>query len=630
MAEPLAFDIIARDRASATTQRIGKNFQGLKASTVGAFAGMGAALGTFALQGLSSAARAVSEFVTDSVRQFVAFDRSMREVWTLLPDLSADAFKSLQGDVRGFVTEMGIAHQEAVPALYQAISAGVPQGGVFDFLTTAAKASIGGVTTLETAVDGLTTAINAYGRENLSAQQASDILFTTMRLGKTNIGELSANLFQVLPTAAALGISFGTVGAALSTITTQTGNTAVSTTQLRQLFVELNKESGKTGQLFDDLAGKSFRDFIRDGGSVQEALALLKVEADDNNTSLSNLFGSVEAGNAALALTSESGAKAFNGALGEMQDSAGATDQAFGRMDEGIGRSWDRLRVRADDLKIALGEKLAPAILAVFDHFGLAGDGADKAGKKWEEFGQVAQEQTDEKILPALARFSRSASDTGSENEQMALTSIRALGSLAKFWINNLNFMLNALTAWKDFVVGVWMKVIDVWAAFVEASVRGAAIAFGWIPGIGDKLKGLHSKVVKFRQDVNRELDKLRSRKTIDVTIRYASVGEGAPTPGRRQFFHSGGLVGASAFGAMRDVPAMLRTGEFVVNRNAAQSNLPLLRAINSGGSPNVNVYPSFSVQRSGRSAEDLLVEMFLGALRTRGSLKSAVKAAAR
>ena len=81
-----------------------------------------------------------------------------------------------------------------IPALYQAISAGVPADNVFTFLSTAAETGIGGCTDLETAVDALSSVTNAYGLENLSTAQAADTLFTGVKMGKTTIEELSANL----------------------------------------------------------------------------------------------------------------------------------------------------------------------------------------------------------------------------------------------------------------------------------------------------------------------------------------------------------------------------------------------------------------------------------------------------
>lgn len=49
--------------------------------------------------------------------------------------------------------------------------------------------------------------------------------------------------------------------------------------------------------------------------------------------------------------------------------------------------------------------------------------------------------------------------------------------------------------------------------------VNGAAKAFGWIPGIGDKLKGAAASFNKFRDDVNNSLNGIQ--KTVDITVNY-------------------------------------------------------------------------------------------------------------
>ena len=141
-------------------------------------------------------AGALTVMATRGVRSAIELGKGLSEVATLLPELSDEGFKGLTQDVLDFSDEMGIATTEVVPALYQAISAGVPADNVFEFLEIAAKASIGGVTSLETAVDGITSVVNAYGQEVITAQQASDLMFTAVRLGKTTFDELSLEPVQ--------------------------------------------------------------------------------------------------------------------------------------------------------------------------------------------------------------------------------------------------------------------------------------------------------------------------------------------------------------------------------------------------------------------------------------------------
>jgi len=238
-------------------------------------------------------------------------------------------------------------------------------------MQTAAKASIGGVTSLETAVDGITSVVNAYGEDVIGAQKASDLMFTTVRLGKTDFDQLSRSLFQVVPTAASLGLEFGNVTAALASLTAQGTPTSVATTQLRQLLVELQKPTTKVSQLFNEMSGQSFPEFIAKGGNLAEALKLISDGATEGDVELAGLFGSVEALNAFLGLTGNN-AEGFAANLQEMADSAGATDKAFETMASGIQFRIDQLKARFQNTLINVGRALEPLAGKFLDFAGTA------------------------------------------------------------------------------------------------------------------------------------------------------------------------------------------------------------------------------------------------------------------
>jgi len=131
--------------------------------------------------GAIAGAGALAGIGTASIKMGMDFEKSMAEVKTLLPELSEKGFDKLRDSVLDLSAEMGVATSEMVPALYQAISAGIPPENVIDFLRTGAKASIGGVTDLATAVDGLTTVINAFKLPITDAERVADIMFTTVK-----------------------------------------------------------------------------------------------------------------------------------------------------------------------------------------------------------------------------------------------------------------------------------------------------------------------------------------------------------------------------------------------------------------------------------------------------------------
>jgi len=308
------------------------------------------------------AAVAVAGFAAKGVAEFAKFEKGMNEVFTLLPGISQEAMDDMEDQVKDFSKEFGVLPDEVIPSLYQAISAGVPKDNVFEFMEVASKAAIGGVVPLETAVDGITSVINAYGKENITAAHASDLMFTAVRLGKTTMDELSRSLFQVNPVAAAMGIEFGDVTAALATMTAQGTPTRVATTQLRQALVELGKGGTEAFKHFEAATGQTFPDFIAGGGTVEEAFMAMKGRADDMGVGVGDLFGSVEAGMGVISLTSDSGAEAFGTAMDEMQDAAGATDAAFETMDQGLSRSWDKIKTAVNVAVLDMGEQLAPFV----------------------------------------------------------------------------------------------------------------------------------------------------------------------------------------------------------------------------------------------------------------------------
>jgi len=338
--------------------------KGFGASIGGKLKGALGSAGAIAATGGLAIGAAVAIGVVKSIASFAELEQGMNEVFTLLPGISQTAMDDLTGQVKQFSKDFGVLPNETVPALYQAISAGVPQDNVFDFLETAQKAALGGVTDLETAVDGISSVVNSYGADVISAAEASDLMFTAVRLGKTDFSQLSASLFNVIPTASALGVEFGDVTAALAAMTAQGVPTSVATTQLRSLFVELGKEGTKVGDIFEATAGQSFPDFIAAGFNVEDALAVLKTASGELDISISDMFGSVEAGSAALSLT---GSDAFSDALDEMADSAGATDVAFEQMDQGIGRSFQKIKVVISVALADIGEKIAPFVAKAVD-----------------------------------------------------------------------------------------------------------------------------------------------------------------------------------------------------------------------------------------------------------------------
>lgn len=320
---------------------------------------MGAVVGVAALGAVGAA----------SLKMGMDFEKALGEVRTLLPEISDEAFGKMRGDILAMSKEMGIATDKAVPALYQAISAGVPKENVMEFLRANAKLAIGGVTDLETAVDLTTTALNAFGLEASETERVSDILFTGVKLGKTTVQELGASLFQVAPAAAAANVPLEQVTAALATLTASGTPTSVAATQIRQAIVELGKEGTKANLAFQDIANVGFRQFMEEGGDMGEAMDMLAKKAEEEGVAVSDLFGSVEAGLGIQVLAGE-GFDKFTDSLEATGSATGATDKAFATMEKTVSRKLAKAINYVKVTMTAFGSKVLPVLVKGIEKLG--------------------------------------------------------------------------------------------------------------------------------------------------------------------------------------------------------------------------------------------------------------------
>lgn len=414
-----------------------------------------------AAAGVFSVGKVIS-FGKESVTALTTFEKSMSEVYTLLPQASEKALGEMSDHAKQFSKDMGIPTTETIPALYEALSSGVPQDTVFDFLEVANKAAIGGVTTLETTVNGLTSVINAYGSDVINAGEASDLMFEAVKLGKTTFEELSNSLFNVNPIAASLGINFGDITAALAAMTAQGVPTSVATTQMRQALVELSKTGTDTDKIFRKVSGKGFKDFIKSGGNVQEAFQLLEKYAKDTGVGVNDLFGSVEAGSAVLSLTGK-GTELFTQAMEAMEESTGSTNAAFETMDQSFSRKLDKLKSKFEVMKLEVGDKLLDAATPIFDY---VSNNMDKITGGIETFfGYIAKGiSTVGPMLPNIL-----SSITGSVKNLWSVVS-----PVLSWMVKHPDLMANAIAAIGGAII----------AKNVIQGVSGLAKSFGSLAGI--------------------------------------------------------------------------------------------------------------------------------------------------
>ena len=396
---------------------------------------------------------------TKGVAAFAAFEQQMNEVFTLLPGVSEKAMSEMTGQVKDFAKEFGILPDEAVPALYSALSAGVPPDNVFEFMEVAAMAAKGGVTTLETAVDGITSVVNAYGDEVITATEASDYMFTAVRLGKTTFEELSNSISMVTPIAVAAGVGMDEVSASIAVLTASGVPTATAATQIKGAIAELSREGSKADTVFRDLSGESFAQFIENGGTMGEAFQLMSDHADDTGGSVLDMFGRVEAGAAVLAIAAGDG-EAYADTLGEMQGAAGATEAAFDVMSKGLQEQFNKIKAAFAVLMIDIGEKLEPVVRKAIEIIRIS---IGKMKDAWE------------KVRPSVERF------------------ISKVKDLVEKWLPKVRDWLQKVIDKVKKLADEWLPKIRDWLQKVIDKVK--KLADEWLPKIRDALQDAIDKI---------------------------------------------------------------------------------------------------------------------------------------
>lgn len=161
------------------------------------------------------------------------YEGSAAKLQTLVED-GTISMQDMQARVRKVSDETGISAHDANDAMYQYVSATQDVDGATDGFVISAKSAVGGFTDVTTAIDGLTTIMNAYHLK--STDDMSDIadkMLMTQNKGKTTFGELSQYLGQVVSTAYSANMSLDELLGSTATLTANGIQTSAAITGIK-------------------------------------------------------------------------------------------------------------------------------------------------------------------------------------------------------------------------------------------------------------------------------------------------------------------------------------------------------------------------------------------------------------
>lgn len=157
------------------------------------------------------------------------------------------------------------------------------------------------------------------------------------------------------------------------------------------------------------------------------------------------------------------------------------------------------------------------------------------------------------------------------------------IGAAAVLIVHNWNVIKSGAITAVNIIIGIFRTMINVVLNVFGAIVHGAAAAFGWVPGVGGKLKSAARAFDTFRANVNSSLQGIQN-KTVSVSVAMTSSSN--PYPGGISGRKAAGSLIRGPGGPTSDTAGLfaLSNGEYVVRASSvAKYGVRFMDALNAG-----------------------------------------------
>lgn len=453
-----------------------------------------------AMQDFGQKIRNVGTAITTSIsmplymglRQLVTManeaETSYMKVYTIAEEMSKNnalTWDRLRYTVRDASDETGVAIQDFNEALYQTISASVDTADAVDYTTNAIKLARGGFTSTERAVDIMTTIMNAYAMSADRTTEVMDRLIATQNYGKTTVDKMSYSLGRVIPSASMAHVNLDNVSTSMAVLTKRGIQTRIAATSLRSLFDEINKTGSRADDALKEMTNKGFSELIDSGKSMTEILQMLSDYAEEAGMSLNDMFGNVRSRMAAASIMTDGG-KEYNRILKEMENSAGAAERAFQKMNATPAVKMQIALNKLKNVGIEIGSDLLPMITEGLEDLNKLVKAYQKLNPKQKKFAQLLA-ITGVAAGPVLTGLGTFVWGTGKLTEGLGslIGSARLIPGLLAPIANGFRILAGSLS-------GVLAAAAPV--AVAVAAAAAAGIAIGLILKKTGALDGLNSR----------------------------------------------------------------------------------------------------------------------------------------
>jgi len=312
----------------------------------------------------------------------VSLEKHMANVMTISQQINASTVSGFTDQILSLSKGMTQSADQLAEGLYQVVSTGYDGAEAMTILSVAAKGASAGLTTTEISARALLGVLKAYGLPASKASDVMDVMFQTVNKGVISFEELALHLGDIVPMAAAAGVSFDDLASAYAAVTLAGVPAAESATGLNMLMTRMMQPTQELSAMMRKLGYESAASAVQQDGLYVVVNKLTKA-THGSAEAITTLFHDVRASRAMLALAANDGknyADSYQAIANEVER-AGAAHKAFEmQMDTTTGQ-WQMFVNRSKALGIDLGRALLPVLQTVGNALSVfAGSLADAPG----------------------------------------------------------------------------------------------------------------------------------------------------------------------------------------------------------------------------------------------------------
>jgi TP901 family phage tail tape measure protein len=323
--------------------------------------------------------------------------------------VAEDDLNMIADGIKRIAVESGTSTKQLIAGEYMIASAGYTGADGLKVLRAAAEGAKTGNADLGVVANAVTTVLKDYHLRGVDATRVTSQLVSTVAHGKVHLEDLASSLARVLPTAAALGLSFPQVGGAMATMTARGTSARLAAMGLNATLLALAAPTaGAVKQM--NLLGLSHAQAARyeallAAGHTKHAKALLLMGTTAKTVSetltkhgliaalqmvndlalkagprgsvayvaaLKSMLGGTNGLRVGLQLTGKSLADtaANTRAIGKATGDAGGHVRGFALVQQDAAFKLARFRSEAEVAGISIGQKLLPPLTTAMDFVG--------------------------------------------------------------------------------------------------------------------------------------------------------------------------------------------------------------------------------------------------------------------